>query len=131
MQAPAPKTDLREPGTKEQNPPQTTRDRLVSPSGGMWDPKEVPREVVRAVYGLVRHLAPGRFFVETRAETVSANTTSAAPQASRPTAGSGHTAGSEAGVSAKTAPRRRASASARLTYSGRARSKAWTTSGAG
>lgn len=43
---------------------------MISPSGGLWDPKEVPPEALPDVYALARSAAPGRFFVETRAETV-------------------------------------------------------------
>jgi len=51
--------------------PEPPAELMVSPSGGMWDPKEVPNEVVDSVYEMVRRVRPGRFFVETRAETVS------------------------------------------------------------
>lgn len=43
---------------------------MVSPSGGMWDEREVSASVRLATYDLVSKVKPGRFFVETRAETV-------------------------------------------------------------
>jgi radical SAM enzyme (TIGR01210 family) len=43
---------------------------MISPSGGMWDAKEVPTEALARVYDLARETGPNKFFVETRAETV-------------------------------------------------------------
>ncbi|MFX0575063.1 hypothetical protein [Nocardia nepalensis] len=43
---------------------------MISPSGGMWDPGEVPTAALAPVYALAATAAPGRFLVETRAETV-------------------------------------------------------------
>lgn len=43
---------------------------MISPSGGMWDAKEVPTEALSRVYELALGAAPRKFFVETRAETV-------------------------------------------------------------
>jgi len=44
---------------------------MVSPSGGMWDPREVPTDALTPIYKLAAKAGPRRFFVETRAETVS------------------------------------------------------------
>jgi radical SAM enzyme (TIGR01210 family) len=44
---------------------------MVSPSGGMWDRHEVTEAAVTEMYALARAAGPGKFFVETRAETVS------------------------------------------------------------
>jgi archaeosine synthase beta-subunit len=44
---------------------------MVSPSGGMWDPREVPTDALIPIYKLAADAKPRRFFVETRAETVS------------------------------------------------------------
>jgi radical SAM enzyme (TIGR01210 family) len=44
---------------------------MISPSGGMWDPGEVPTEALAPIYALAAAARPRRFFVETRAETVS------------------------------------------------------------
>jgi archaeosine synthase beta-subunit len=44
---------------------------MISPSGGMWDKHEVTEAAVTQMYGLARAARPGKFFVETRAETVS------------------------------------------------------------
>lgn len=43
---------------------------MISPSGGMWDPKEVPADALPDVYAQACAARPGKFFVETRAETV-------------------------------------------------------------
>jgi archaeosine synthase beta-subunit len=43
---------------------------MISPSGGMWDGREVPAQALAPVYRLARNLGPQRFFVETRAETI-------------------------------------------------------------
>jgi radical SAM enzyme (TIGR01210 family) len=43
---------------------------MISPSGGMWDPREMPTEGLRPIYELARASGTTRFFVETRAETV-------------------------------------------------------------
>lgn len=43
---------------------------MISPSGGMWDPQEVPTEALESIYRLAANVGPRRFFVETRAETV-------------------------------------------------------------
>ena len=45
---------------------------MISPSGGMWDPLEVPPEALQPIYRMAAQAGPERFFVETRAETVSA-----------------------------------------------------------
>ncbi len=44
---------------------------MISPSGGMWDKHEVTEAAVREMYVLARAANPGKFMVETRAETVS------------------------------------------------------------
>jgi len=44
---------------------------MISPSGGMWDPLEVPPEALAPIYRMAAQAGPERFFVETRAETVS------------------------------------------------------------
>ena len=43
---------------------------MISPSGGMWDPVEVPREALPSIYEQALAVGPAKFFVETRAETV-------------------------------------------------------------
>jgi radical SAM enzyme (TIGR01210 family) len=43
---------------------------MISPSGGMWDPVEVPAEALPKIYAQARARSPDKFFVETRAETV-------------------------------------------------------------
>jgi radical SAM enzyme (TIGR01210 family) len=43
---------------------------MVSPSGGMWDPREVPTDALVPIYKLAAAVRPQRFFIETRAETV-------------------------------------------------------------
>lgn len=45
---------------------------MISPSGGMWDPAEVPADALDPIYALAASARPRRFLVETRAETVSA-----------------------------------------------------------
>jgi radical SAM enzyme (TIGR01210 family) len=45
---------------------------MISPSGGMWDPLEVPTDALRPIYDLAAAARPSRFLVETRAETVTA-----------------------------------------------------------
>jgi radical SAM enzyme (TIGR01210 family) len=44
---------------------------MISPSGGMWDPGEVPTDALAPIYALAAAAGPQRFFIETRAETVS------------------------------------------------------------
>jgi radical SAM enzyme (TIGR01210 family) len=43
---------------------------LISPSGGLWDPREVPTEALAPIYAMAAGVGPRRFLVETRAETV-------------------------------------------------------------
>jgi archaeosine synthase beta-subunit len=43
---------------------------MISPSGGMWDPREAPTSALVPIYKLASEIKPRRFFVETRAETV-------------------------------------------------------------
>ncbi len=45
---------------------------MISPSGGMWDPQEVPTAALAEIYELAAAARPARFFVETRAETINA-----------------------------------------------------------
>jgi archaeosine synthase beta-subunit len=45
---------------------------MISPSGGMWDPGEVPTDALAQIYALAGAAGPRRFLVETRSETISA-----------------------------------------------------------